>query len=751
MGQPFNPSASAGFVAAMDTSGDEPGWPGQAGGQAGWMGWRLRALVVLALLGCFGLFLLLRLLALGPHLDASFRRAGTVGLELVASGHPELLSKARSQLVYLEAEGQPRLEARSALLHQSPRWAVSDGDRTLILADQQGLAQLVQHAQVTLGFADGTTVQVRPVPRGFGGVGATFWLISALALALYLIAAVVYLSRPGPKNLLYALMTLAQSGNLLLIAVESTPGWGLPSGFIALDFRLRTLFDLVTAGAIVHVGLIHPRRVGGARRLIAGFWLALLVYATLTSTAGVQNQWWWTQALLIVYGLTLWAVQAWNIRNEPHPVALVLQRLAMAASATLMLLTLAIALTERLGPDQYQAASIGSVIWYVFFASLLLLVPFLSRSQHVMREFAMLAGLSTVATSLDLLFITVFAFGQFTSLTLALFVSIGLYAGVRQWLLNHLAGTRMMTAERSFESLYKAARAIETTPAQAVDHVARMVNELFEPLEIRRDPRQVPEAVIDANGTQMAVPLQQLPVPHADVSGTLVLRHARRGRRLFTQEDARLANRMLGQLRTAVVYDRAVEQGRSEERMRLAQDLHDDIGARLLTLMYKAQNPEMEEYVRHTLQDLKTLTRGLAAAEHPLSHAAAEWKADISQRLAASHCSLAWHFETTGDVPLSVVQWSGLTRILRELVNNVIAHAGASQVEIDARFDQGVLQLKVADDGHGRDPKTWAHGLGLGGVRKRVKLLGGQVQWKERSPKGIVCEVRVDGLGEPQT
>ena len=71
-----------------------------------------------------------------------------------------------------------------------------------------------------------------------------------------------------------------------------------------------------------------------------------------------------------------------------------------------------------------------------------------------------------------------------------------------------------------------------------------------------------------------------------------------------------------------MAFDQAVEHGRSEERVRIAQDLHDDIGARLLTLMYKAQTPEMEDYVRHTLQDLKTLTRGLAAPNHRLSHAA---------------------------------------------------------------------------------------------------------------------------------
>jgi signal transduction histidine kinase len=49
----------------------------------------------------------------------------------------------------------------------------------------------------------------------------------------------------------------------------------------------------------------------------------------------------------------------------------------------------------------------------------------------------------------------------------------------------------------------------------------------------------------------------------------------------------------------------------------------------------------------------------------------------------------------------------------------------------------------VADDGNGREPQNWAHGLGLGGVRKRVKLLGGEVRWRENLPRGIVCEARI--------
>ena len=200
---------------------------------------------------------------------------------------------------------------------------------------------------------------------------------------------------------------------------------------------------------------------------------------------------------------------------------------------------------------------------------------------------------------------------------------------------------------------------------------------------------------------------------------------------------------MVEQLKRAVAYDRAFERGRSEERARLAQDLHDDIGARLLTLMYTAQSPEVENYVRHTLQDLKTLTRGLVAPSHRLSHAAGEWKADLSQRLSAAQCELGWDVQFDDDGVLSVVQWSALTRVLRELVTNAIAHAHATRVDVTIRLANDRLTLQVSDDGVGRNPPAWAHGLGLGGVRKRVKQLGGEVQWRENAGRGITCEVQV--------
>ena len=61
--------------------------------------------------------------------------------------------------------------------------------------------------------------------------------------------------------------------------------------------------------------------------------------------------------------------------------------------------TIVVALSDRMPGEVQSLVTAVPVIWTVFFASLLLMSPFLARSQHMMREFAMLAGVSTLATS----------------------------------------------------------------------------------------------------------------------------------------------------------------------------------------------------------------------------------------------------------------------------------------------------------------------------------------------------------------
>ena len=715
-----------------------------------WMGWRLRLLAAAALLGCVGLFTIARLLMQGPVVDAQWQASARDRVVLNASGDPLLKPYLGHTLARADSAGAA-LEVDAALLFGSPRWTVDDARREALVQARARLNTVVGAGAVTLQFSDGSQATVPLRPRDAAGLGLAFWLLAAPALALYLVAAVVVLEGPRLSSALFATMACCQSLNLVWMGVDAGGGLAPFPAWLVDDLPWRLGLDLATAAAAVHVCALYPVR---RRRhaLIGGIAWALAGLGTLVVwRGGLPGLWWGGQALLFGLGVGAVGVLGGTAPREVHPYATMMRRLAYALLGTLAAVDAAVVVTAWQPIVAYDVATSAVLVWTLFFASLLVWVPFLSRSHYnaMLREFAMLAGLSTVAASLDLLFVSLFGLERFASLTLAVFVALGVYSAVRQWLLQQLPGGSLLETERTFEQLYRVAREVQQRPERHVAMLGQLLRGLFDPLELLQRPRAATQTHVLGDGSALIVPLPGARGDSDRQAMSLVLRFAQRGRRIFTHEDVRLTDRVVEQLRRAVAYDRAVERGRAEERMRIAQDLHDDIGARLLTLMYKAQDPEMEEYLRHTLQDLKTLTRGLAASQHRLSHAAGEWKADLQQRLTAAHVHLAWSFSFDVDVELSVVQWSGLTRVLRELVSNTIYHAHATRVDIVATLELGCLELQVADDGLGRNPQAWSHGLGLGGIRKRVKLLGGEVGWSENGAQGIVCEVRIPGLVPP--
>lgn len=713
-----------------------------------WMGWRLRLLVVAALLGCVAVLLLARWLAESPVVDATWKASSQGQLQLVSSADPTLKLHEGRALIGVIGAGNSMAVVDALTLRRSSRWISDDIERERHRAMHEQLSTALAQGEVRLFFSDGEMVEASPARRGLGSLGVMFWLLSGLAVVLYMVAMVVVLAWPNARNLLYALAALCQSGTLALIAIESTMGLALPLPLPRWNMPVHLGLGLITAAAVVHAAALHPRRVPGAAGVAWLAWVSVAALIVLLGAGELSGGWWWLQGGVTVYGLVAIALLSWSHHIEPHPFAIVMRRFGMLAVGTWVLLTLTLAASSGAPQIQQQIAAVGPTIWSVFLASLLLLLPFLSKSQQVMREFSLLAAISTVATALDLLFVAVFSLGQFASLTLALFLSLGLYSGVRQWLLNQVRNQNVLTTERMFEKLYRIAREVEAHPERTSALLSQLLRELFEPMEALVVDKHSSATRVTGGGSTLIIPVPELMNGDAGEAGSILIRFAHHGRRLFTTEDARLADRVVEQLRRAVAFDKAVEQGRSEERLRLAQDLHDDIGARLLTLMYKAQSPEMEDYVRHTLQDLKTLTRGLAAPNHPLSHAAAEWKADLTQRLTAAQISLGWSFSADCDISLTVVQWSALTRVMRELVSNVIAHSQARGVDIEFMLDRDRLDLTVTDNGTGRNPQAWAHGLGLGGVRKRVKQLGGEVEWREVPTGGICCRVCIRQLSE---
>jgi signal transduction histidine kinase len=721
-----------------------------------WLGWRLRAMVLIVVAGLAGVLLVAHWLAAQPKFPLGLQATPNGDVRLGAADYPTLqrlegLTLLSIALESTDADGRLHTQAapvNSALLQPSGRWIMDPQMRQDFDRLHRRMGELLGHwssiglvAQLHFQNAPAETVLI--APRGWSGLSPLFWLTSGMALLVLALGSSVLLVGPHWRNAGFVVLALCQCVQLMLMGVELNLEAFTPMWLVSLDVQLRTACDLASAAALVLMAAQQFTPSKGAMRVTALAWLVAAGLWLQCQTLCSPAHWW-----LVQLGCTALAVLAVLMagqaqRQTPHPLTLVMRRMLVISIVTWSLLTLALWLGASRADLSLQVATYGVITWEVFVTSLVLISPYLSRSRHVLQEFSLLAASGTIAASLDLLFVALFSLGQFTSMTLSLFLSLGLYLSFRRWLLTRLPRPDEVTMEQVFQQMFRIARQVERQPDAMHDALVRLLRDLFDPLEIHVACGQVTEATLRGNGAILLVPVPCRARGGRDGHTALVLKHARRGQNLFTAEDARLAHRIMEQLHRALTFDEAVEQGRSEERLRIAQDLHDDIGARLLTLMYQAPSPEMEDYIRHTIQDLKTLTRGLAAQSHVLSEAAGEWKRDIDHRLSVARCELVWRMQSDVDVHLTMVQWSALTRILRELVSNAISHARARTVEVSLTLADDCLTLSVSDDGQGTDPSAWAHGLGLGGVRKRVKQLGGSVRWLQGQPQGIRCEVVV--------
>lgn len=712
---------------------------------------QLKILGLAVLLAILALFGLARWLAAAPALDASWTVDDQGELVLVSGAAPSLEPFQGRQLQAARPAGAPQssMAVDGRLLSPSTRWLVDATRQQHQTAQLQHWRELLAHGSLQLRFDGNAWVEVHAKPRGTLGLGLLFWPLATVALLLPALAIAQLMRRAQLRNVLYLLISLGAGGNLLFVAVHSLPGLFSPPWPFANDLPWRVGMDGLMAAGAVHALTLHPRSLGMATWLAGGVWGLWAGWAAWVALAPPPYAWWGTQALLLLSAVAAAAAAHHSHRQEPNPVAVVLRRLCLAGLGVIVAVSVGVSLTARLPDMQALGALWGAALWALFAAGTLLILPYLPRSRRILTELALLGSVSAVTMALNVLFVGLFALGPQVALALALFLSLGLYGAARQWLASRQPDRRRLSTERAFEQLYRVTREAQSEPARRSQLLGRLLGDLFEPSQVMRVERHSAQARVVGAGAALLVPLAPAVGGPGARGGALLLRFARKGQRLFDPGDAQLADRLVEQLRRAVAYDKAVERGRSEERQRIAQDLHDDIGARLLTLMYQARTPEMEEYIRHTLQDLKTLTRGLAASEHRFSHAAAEWKSDMAQRLSIAQVELGWSFQVDQDLRLSVVQWSALTRILRELISNALYHAGAGRVDVRLCLEQHCLTLSVADDGRGRAPLQWSQGLGLGGVRKRVKLLGGQVQWRENQPKGVVCELTVPNFGSP--
>ena len=192
----------------------------------------------------------------------------------------------------------------------------------------------------------------------------------------------------------------------------------------------------------------------------------------------------------------------------------------------------------------------------------------------------------------------------------------------------------------------------------------------------------------------------------------------------------------------------------AEERQRLARDLHDSItqllcGQALLAEASRSfvkagdalqAEPYLNELVETAHQALKemrlmiyNLRPSVLSAEGLVG--AINWRLEAVEQRTGIKAQLVGGITT----PLSKQEEEGLYRIVQELLNNVLKHAGATSVTVALRDTPDDVEVEVIDDGKGFDVGASREGIGLKSIHERMERLGGTLHLTSEPGQG--CRV----------
>ncbi len=205
---------------------------------------------------------------------------------------------------------------------------------------------------------------------------------------------------------------------------------------------------------------------------------------------------------------------------------------------------------------------------------------------------------------------------------------------------------------------------------------------------------------------------------------------------------------------------KAVLEAEEKERLRIARDLHDGLGQRLsaaklnisgLHQTIQTDNDKQELFLTNAIQlldesvkDVRSISHNLLANGLIKSGLVSAVREFINQINSTN--SLRINIETVGlEDRLDPIQENVLYRVLQEVVNNIIKHSQANEVNIQFIRHENELNLLIEDNGIGFN-LTEAFdkgGIGLKNIQSRIEYINGKVDFDSFPNKGTTVNIEI--------
>ena len=190
---------------------------------------------------------------------------------------------------------------------------------------------------------------------------------------------------------------------------------------------------------------------------------------------------------------------------------------------------------------------------------------------------------------------------------------------------------------------------------------------------------------------------------------------------------------------------------KEREQKRIAQELHDDIGASLTAIRFMTQQIDDSQNVKIELMD------ALGVAAGKVRRISNDLLPHVLEELGLKDALifLTSEFNKQGEVKFSFDEGVqevlklekseelSIYRIVQELCNNILKYAEASKVEIEFRSSKTGFVVNVVDDGNGIIPikDGRSESLGLKNIESRIQFIEGSIKIKLGKQKGTIVTI----------
>ena len=208
-----------------------------------------------------------------------------------------------------------------------------------------------------------------------------------------------------------------------------------------------------------------------------------------------------------------------------------------------------------------------------------------------------------------------------------------------------------------------------------------------------------------------------------------------------------------------------LQSAREEEGVRIAREIHDDLGSTLTSLRWELEGikkilckpgtvlpcGDLKEKLDGMLglaDTMITIVRRIASDLRPVVldvlglREAIEWQAQQFQ----DRTSISVRCEAReAGINLDAVQSTAVFRIFQEALTNILRHAHATRVEVTMVEDTGVFVLMIGDNGRGitEIERSGESSIGLLGMRERAHLIGGEIEVSGVEGEGTIVTLRL--------